>query len=249
VIEIERRTFRNGLRVAVVPIAGLRSVSALLAMEATYAQKLAGSFDRFVETGDRTTLAAFGGGGPMSACAAARIAGVRQVLVPRLAAVFSAYGISFSDIAQSYESDVTGLDADAVEAARQAMRTDAARNMFQEGHDLDDCELEWTNLREDGREILALKATLVLPHPSIDAGRPAEPSAAVAAGTRQVRSGAARIDPVSVYLLDEQVPGASATGPAIVEGPFFTARVPDGWQLVVSTAGDLLLTDLVAAAE
>jgi len=34
VIKIERRTLRNGLRVAAVPIAGLRSVSALLAMEA-----------------------------------------------------------------------------------------------------------------------------------------------------------------------------------------------------------------------
>jgi zinc protease len=33
-IDIERRTLKNGLRVAAVPIAGLRSVSALLAMEA-----------------------------------------------------------------------------------------------------------------------------------------------------------------------------------------------------------------------
>jgi N-methylhydantoinase A len=47
---------------------------------------------------------------------------------------------------------------------------------------------------------------------------------------------------VSVYQLDEQKPGAAASGPAIVEGPFFTARVPVGWSLSVSTAGDLLLT-------
>ena len=68
-------------------------------------------------------------------------------------------------------------------------------------------------------------------------------SAAVATGTRQVRSSAAHVESVSVYELDAQVAGATAAGPAIVEGPFFTARVPLGWTLSVSTAGDLQLTD------
>jgi N-methylhydantoinase A/oxoprolinase/acetone carboxylase beta subunit len=51
------------------------------------------------------------------------------------------------------------------------------------------------------------------------------------------------VDDVSVYYLDEQQPGARAAGPAIVEGPFFTARVPAGWQLDVTSNGDLILTD------
>jgi len=65
----------------------------------------------------------------------------------------------------------------------------------------------------------------------------------VASGTRAVRSSATQVDTISVYRLEDQQPGATASGPAIVEGPFFTARVPSGWSLDISAAGDLLLTD------
>ena len=65
----------------------------------------------------------------------------------------------------------------------------------------------------------------------------------MASGTRAVRSSATQIDTISVYRLEDQEPGATASGPAIVEGPFFTARVPAGWSLDISAAGDLLLTD------
>jgi N-methylhydantoinase A/oxoprolinase/acetone carboxylase beta subunit len=52
------------------------------------------------------------------------------------------------------------------------------------------------------------------------------------------------VDEVSVYTLVDQQPGAFAEGPAIVEGPFYTARVLPGWTFEVSGAGDLRLTDL-----
>jgi len=222
---------------------GISLEEALIRMEASYSSHLARAFADLVSPTGDTTLAAFGGGGPMSACSAARIAGVRTVLVPRLAAVFSAYGISFSDIAQSYETHVTGFSDDELRAVRTAMQVDAGKDMFQEGHDLSECKLEWATIVEDGEEILSLKATFELPHPTIASGQPAAASAAVAADTRQVRSSATHIDNTPVYLLDEQKPGATAAGPAIVEGPFFTARVPLGWTLTVSAAGDLQLAD------
>ncbi|TDW30860.1 hydantoinase/oxoprolinase family protein [Cryobacterium psychrophilum] len=225
-----------------VPL-GITLEEALIRMEATYSSQLAEAFAKLLKPGPETTIAAFGGGGPMSACAAARSVGVSHVLVPRLAAVFSAYGISFSDIAQSYEIDVTGFTPAEIETAKAAMLLDASRDMFQEGHDIDDCELEWTDLLEDGSEILSLKAIFRLPHPVLEGGSPAATTPAVVNGTRQVRSSASQVDTVSVYQLDEQQPGAAASGPAIVEGPFFTARVPLGWNLTVSNAGDLLLTD------
>lgn len=224
---------------------GITLEEALIRMEASYSSHLAGAFADLVSTTGDTTVAAFGGGGPMNACSAARIAGVHQVLVPRLAAVFSAYGISFSDIAQSYETSVTGFSDAEIGAARTAMQTDAGKDMFQEGHDLSECELDWSTRVEDGEEILALKATFRLPHPTIAGGVPAAASAAVAAGSRQVRSTPTQIDSVLVYRLDDQKPGATASGPAIVEGPFFTARVPLGWTLTVSPAGDLQLTDTI----
>lgn len=222
---------------------GLSLVEALSAMEETYSRVMAQSFAPLVDEGARTTLAAFGGGGPMSACGAARIAGVRHVLVPRLAAVFSAYGISFSDIAQSYETNITGLAEEAVDTVRQGMHTDAARDMFQEGHDLADCELEWSTIIENDHTILQLRAIFRLPRPTIDGGAPTEKSDAVASGTRSVRSSATVVDVVEVYSLESQRPGATASGPAIVEGPFFTARVPRGWRIDISAAGDLQLTD------
>jgi N-methylhydantoinase A len=205
---------------------------------------MAASFSAFVAPGVETSLAAFGGGGPMSACSAARIAGVRNVLVPRLAAVFSAYGISFSDIAQSYETHITGFAAEAIEAVRAKMISDAGRDMFQEGHEIADCELVWTTVVEDSGTILNLKAIFRLPRPSIAGGRTAAKTPAVSAGVRFIRSGAGTVDAVPVFVLADQAAGASAAGPAIVEGPFFTARVPGGWELDVSVAGDLLLTDI-----
>jgi len=244
---------------------GISLEEALVQMEDTYSQKMAGAFAHFVLSPETTTVAAFGGGGPMSACSAARIAGVRNVLVPKLAAVFSAYGISFSDIAQTYETNITGMGATSVGEAKKAMESKASRDMFQEGHDLDECLLDWRLVTEnaDGSSgpstvysdglvpsptpgqsvILSLKATFSLPHPVIEGGIPTQKSDAIASGTRAVRSSATQIDTISVYQLEGQHPGATASGPAIVEGPFFTARVPSDWTLDISAAGDLLLTD------
>jgi N-methylhydantoinase A/oxoprolinase/acetone carboxylase beta subunit len=244
---------------------GISLQEALVQMESTYSQKMAGAFTDFVVDPEATTVAAFGGGGPMSACSAARIAGVRHVLVPKLAAVFSAFGISFSDIAQTYETNITGMDPQGVDEAKAAMESNASRDMFQEGHELSECQVDWKLVTEnadgwssvetayydglvpspkEGQSVtLCLKATFSLPHPIIEAGSPTHQSAAVVSGTREVRSSATQIDTISVYLLEGQQPGATASGPAIVEGPFFTARVPSGWTLDVSAAGDLLLTD------
>jgi N-methylhydantoinase A/oxoprolinase/acetone carboxylase beta subunit len=243
---------------------GISLEEALVQMEGTYSQTMAAAFTHFVEDPETTTVAAFGGGGPMSACSAARIAGVRHVLVPKLAAVFSAFGISFSDISQTYETNITGMDATAADEAKKAMEAKASRDMFQEGHELDECRVDWRLITEnqDGSSsgtvysdglvpsptsgqsvILSLKATFSLPHPVIEGGTPTQKSEALASGTRAVRSSATQIDTIAVYQLEGQQPGATASGPAIVEGPFFTARVPAGWTLDISAAGDLLLTD------
>ncbi|MFZ2177739.1 MAG: hydantoinase/oxoprolinase family protein [Rhodococcus sp. (in: high G+C Gram-positive bacteria)] len=238
---------------------------ALVRMETAYFRHVADSFAAAVESADTTTLAAFGGGGPMSACGAARLAGVRKVLVPRLAAVFSAYGISFSDVAQTYEAVITGAAAEQIDSVRAELVDRATRDMFQEGHGIDDCDLDWKIVveNEDGslateqpfsatfdagadadqNVMISLTATYRLPHAVINGGRPETKSEAVSIGHRSVRSSATEVDEVPVYQLEDQVAGATAAGPAIVEGPFFTARVPSGWTLDISDSGDLFLTD------
>src|SRR5665811_2472710 len=89
-----------------------------------------------------TTIAAFGGAGPMSACGAARLNSVKTVLVPKLAAVFSAFGISFSDIGRSYEVGLSEPTVEAAQSVHDMLVERAERDMFQEGHDLAACTLQ-----------------------------------------------------------------------------------------------------------
>ena len=53
------------------------------------------------------TLVAFGGGGPLHACAVAREVGILTVLVPRHPGMFSARGIAYSDFFHDYVRSVT----------------------------------------------------------------------------------------------------------------------------------------------
>ncbi|WAH97485.1 hydantoinase/oxoprolinase family protein [Arthrobacter sp. MMS18-M83] len=246
---------------------GITLNEALIRMEAAYFERMSQSFANDVEDADATTVAAFGGAGPMSACGSARIAGVRRVLVPEMAAVFSAFGIGFSDIAQTYEANVAGMDAEEFGASKAALLARATRDMFQEGHEIDECRLEWNVVLEDAegqlisefpyldsdpqpgtREhntLLTLTARYELPHASIRRAESIAKRPAVATSTRNVRSAVDQVDEVPVFELKRQTAGASAEGPAIVEGPYFTARVPHGWTFDVTVSGDLLLTDTI----
>lgn len=244
---------------------GITLNDALIRMEAAYFHRMSQSFAADVGAADATTVAAFGGAGPMSACGAARIAGVRRVLVPKMAAVFSAFGIGFSDIAQTYEANVAGMDAQNFGATRTTLLARATRDMFQEGHEIDECRLDWNVVLEDAEgqliselpylasdpqpgssehnTMLTLTARYELPHASIRRAESVAKTPAVATSTRKVRSAVDKVDEVQVFDLDSQTAGASAAGPAIVEGPYFTARVPHGWVFDVTVSGDLMLTD------
>jgi N-methylhydantoinase A/oxoprolinase/acetone carboxylase beta subunit len=241
---------------------GISLEEALVRMEQAYFEAVSASFAHLVTP--ETTLAAFGGAGPMSATGAARPAGVKQVLVPRTAAVFSALGISFSDIGKTYEVHVPDPTTESVEQAHRDLLVRAERDMFQEGFDLAECVVECSLVLEspDSDEIehtayqpglpadhpgrfgaLRLSVSAPLSQPELTPDFPVEQTPAPVAGHRRVRSGADQVDTVPVHVLDDLVPGHSAAGPAIVEGPFFTARVLPGWAFRVTSAGDLLLTD------
>lgn len=244
---------------------GVSLDEALVLMEQAYFEAVSASFAHLVTP--ESTLAAFGGAGPMSATGAARPAGVRRVLVPRTAAVFSAQGISFSDIGKTYEVRVPEPTTAAVEQTYRDLLTRARRDMFQEGFELEHCRLACDLVLEDaGGAVVdhrayqpgaaadhpgtypALRLTVSAPlsQPQLTSDAPVEQVPAPVAGTRQVRSAADRVDTVPVHVLDDLAPGHTGVGPAIVEGPFFTARVLPGWDFRVTSAGDLLLTDTTA---
>lgn len=81
---------------------GLPLPEALVLAEDAYVHRIA----ELVSTTDISgegVLVAVGGAGPMTACAAARKAGIRRVIVPSTAAVFSAVGIGLADPEERYE--------------------------------------------------------------------------------------------------------------------------------------------------
>lgn len=241
---------------------GITLEEALVRMEHAYFEALSRSLTDLA--GDGTTLLAFGGAGPMSATGAAQLAGIAQVLIPRTAAVFSAFGISFSDIGKTYNVSLPDSTAESASATYDAMLGRAERDMFQEGYSLTGCKTNWQLLVEDvdgsaisrlpfepGDEVdypgsvvsLQLDVTAPLPHPELGSDASVPGVVAKPTGSRRVRSTADRVDMVPVHVLDELSPGHTGEGPAIVEGPFFTARILPGWTFRVTSAGDLLLTD------
>ena len=82
-----------------------------------------------------------------------------------------------------------------------------------------------------------------LPHVALGEGGDIETSPAKAEGTRLLRDGRGAQAETPVYALANQAPGARGSGPAVIEGAFFTMRVPEGWQFDTTAAGDLRLTD------
>ena len=66
----------------------------------------------------------------------------------------------------------------------------------------------------------------------------AETWLAVAGGARTVLDGTGGSTALPVYDLLDQPPGARAAGPAVIEGPFFTMRLPAGWRFDTTAAGD-----------
>ena len=244
---------------------GIPLDEALRQMEDAHAAAIARALaDATTVTGD-TVLAAFGGAGPMTVCGAARRAGARHVLIPRMAAVFSAFGIGFSDLGQRYEQPLPAADYATIKDVADGLLALGARDMFAEGVDasactprfrltvehedeervieLDDLHDATTHLTPGGRASLELVLLAPLPHVTLGQGGDVGASPAKAEGTRLLRDGRGGQAETPVYALASQCPGARGSGPVVIEGPFFTMRVPEGWQFETTAAGDLRLTD------
>ena len=243
---------------------GLKLDDALQQMELAFEDKIAAELHRFTKVSKDSVLLAFGGAGPLNACGVAEMAGITKVAIPRLAAVFSAYGIGTCDISQRYAVSLDAHNQQGLEDALAVLRVRAARDMFAEGVDKGDYEIEARLVGTDshGKELqfpltdaasfpaaLAKAETVELELAAIKRLREArgstakfiERAAAKPVGTRNVLTrGRGRID-VPVYQLAQMQPGDHAAGPAILEEDYFTCRVLDGWSFVISDAGDVLL--------
>jgi N-methylhydantoinase A len=254
-LRIDAARARAAIEEHIAKSLGMDVDAAAAAMVDAWIAKIAKALKDHAKVTADTTLAAFGGAGPLLACRVAEAAGIRSITVPALAPVFSAFGIGFSDVGHEYELPLPKADAECFAAVREQLVERARRGMFAEGAELDDCTLQFT-LKVGGEEdrvlgadpswpadvpakarvVLSLLAVKPITHTQLKGGFGKARAVAKAAGTRSV-AGAA----LPLYRAADLAGGAAGEGPAVIEDDFFTAQIDAQWKFEINESGDLLL--------
>lgn len=236
---------------------------ALLDMEAAWVASIADAIARSVGSAKGAVLAGFGGAGALAATAVADRLGVERVLIPRLAAVFSAYGINFSDVSQQYQLTLAEPSPDSLQRAHAKLLERARRDMYAENALLADCSIHASVLRErkgeeaefplvagtppcdlraDDRITLLLRVAKPVRRAQIPTAPSVTAHAAQSIGSRQILDGSGARVPVPVYRVEDLAPGAGAEGPAIIEEAYFTGKLGRGWRFEITASNDILLS-------
>lgn len=244
---LDRERAERAVRQHLAEPLGLSIEEALDLAEAAYDSAIAASVGRLAGEGSADALLAFGGAGPMNACGIAERAAISRVLVPRFAAVFSAFGIGFSPIRHEYRCELADFAPDRLAEAQAKLTRKAERGMQGEGFDLADCTIGWRVARSDGTSglvegqpvdapgtlVMHVERPIAVPQlgpASAERLRPAKASA-----TRQARGA------LPLYRIEEMAPGDGADGPCLIEEQFFTCQVRPGWRFVVTGNHDLMI--------
>jgi N-methylhydantoinase A/oxoprolinase/acetone carboxylase beta subunit len=209
------------------------------------------------------TLLAFGGGGAMIATGIAAECGIKRILVPHHAAVFSAYGIGFSNLAHEYRTPLNESNVKSIDAIRSSMLERARRDMYGEGVKSEACSFDFSLQRSLGGEIsfdaftdenvkkhvgeaglgLHLKATYTLPSPTLKADKAEATQTPKPVGTSDIRTAGNRVEKVPTYRADELVVGDRVDGPALLRDSYLTCLVESQWSLRVSANRDLIIEE------
>jgi N-methylhydantoinase A/oxoprolinase/acetone carboxylase beta subunit len=241
---------------------GVSPEEAVQQMIKALAEKTAIGINDFTEVNGESVLMGFGGGGPMNVLSCAEVANIDTVLVPRLAAVYSAFGIGFSDISHAYRHALTSNDQAGLESVLEELRTRAARDMFSEGFELSGCEIELNLIQgeqslpldadqprfpesapeglSDETAVLSMKAVKTINHAEIRGESHCVISDAVVGDLRLLKLPEGE-EEVPVYRVEEQLAGAAGQGPCVIEEAFFTCRVLPGWSFEFTDNRDILL--------
>ena len=263
-MELDRDRAKKAVQVNIAAPLKMSVEQALDAAEGAWCKKIADSLRDYTTIDADTTLAAFGGAGPFLVTDIADAAGIRRAIIPRLASVFSAFGIGFSDIAHSYQEQLRLASKKAAQAVVEELRQRAERDMYSEGVKFSECLLQWslvrihgadeTNLQwAPGREMpgtlfeadavfVCLRAVKPINHASFGSSKQLPPKAAVVSGHRAVRLAKQSDVELPVYQLHKQPPGATANGPCILEEAYFTGRIGSGWTISINANRDVALT-------
>jgi N-methylhydantoinase A len=243
---------------------GVPLEKALVSMLDAFEEQIAREVAAFTEISQDTVLLAFGGAGPLNACGVAEKLGLKRVAIPKLAAIFSAFGIGSCAIAQHYAAALRDRSAASLGVTLAELEAKAARDMFAEGAEPGDYAVTrrlviikegvetTTDLDGAGTlpalaadaEAVEVELTAAKQMPSQNLGKgsikrsakPAKP-----AGKRNLLTNSGARQDVPLYKLSSLAPGDHAVGPAILEDEYFTANVLSGWGFVISDLGDIFL--------
>lgn len=259
-VQLDEERARNAIETHVAAPLGVSVDEAALLMLDAFNAALARSLPLVEGAGD-VVLLAFGGAGPLGACAVARKAQIGTVVVPRLAAVFSAFGIGFSDIAHHYEAPVA--DVGQLEARLADLAEVARRDMYAEGFADGDYVTErvlrtGTNgstrtvalgdepvdasVLAGGEGVVQLRVVTPIPHPELTPAHDLPTVASSPAATREVLSARGRT-PLPLFACSDLEPGATGSGPALIEDAYFTCKVEEGWTFHIDANRNIVLRD------
>lgn len=237
---------------------------AVLAMEKSYVQKITEGIKSHIgdEIDEELALLSFGGAGPVSACSVANELGLNKVIVPRYSPIFSAFGISFSDIAHQYQIPIIEFTDDFVNSELEILKDQAERDMFAEGFNIDECRLELffgymkndeavyldfnttdvNSLKDKENPFLMLKVIKEVKHFEFEEIRILEEIKATPQKKQQVLLQDGTKKEIPVYRTSELSVGATASGPAILEDDLSTIYVLDNWKFKLNENKDIFLT-------
>lgn len=239
----------------------------LLEMEEAYAKKIAQGLKQYIQqAGSETTLLAFGGAGPMSACGVAEASGIKKIIVPRLAAIFSAFGINFSDIAHSYQASLPEMNESIMEEKRAILTEKAERDMFAEGFDIGECSITteisfyhnneyirldytpdlkaFTNGLDNVTDLrMHLKVIKPISNFTFNKSKGSNESTPQPIRLQKMLESSLGWTEIPVYRFVDLPAGATASGPALIEDNYFTCRVLEGWTFVVNENKDIIMQD------
>lgn len=263
-LKLDAERARAAIEENVASPLGISVDEALHKLRDAYEQKIANGLKGFGDITDDTVLLAFGGAGPMNACGVAELAGMNTVYVPKAAAVFSAFGIGSCDIGQSYAVVLSTNKQDVLLGAYDGLIERAERDMFAEGYAKGDFEINAQLISEAGSKESThqLNGKIALPKALEKADsvtleviaskrlkteddkkvKTKKGKTATSSDTRTIVGNDLKSQDVPVYSVNDMAAGEHATGPAVIEEDYFTCLVREGWEFVVTEAGDICLT-------
>ena len=237
---------------------GKSTEQAAAAIVAAFQQQVGEMIARVVKAAGadptKATLLAFGGGGPMIVSGIAEAIGIKQVIVPRLASVFSAFGIGFSHLAHEYQVPMVDAQRN-LDVVKAELQTRARRDMAGEGVDPEACRYQYSVWQATGDGVsetplngakapadarLTLKAVFELPTSALVADEGGKGTAAPAQGSVKLALGSGAAS-VNVHHDTELKPGHTASGPCLLKGAYLTCLIGQGWQMRVTSNQDLVL--------